>query len=184
MLNDAGPRSIAGAFVGTFGYRYDSCLVRRTTATHFPDRCADRACDGIANTEFNMKLRTLLLALPALAPLWAQTVDPNLYSNIRWRLIGPFRGGKATMVSGVSGSPAIYYMGTAGSGVWKTVDGGQVGRASVTPSALPESARWRWRRRGPIPCTWARRRQIPRGPISLQRRRRPLGSGVSARGTV
>jgi len=73
-----------------------------------------------------MKLRTLLLALPALAPLWAQTVDPNFYSNIRWRLIGPFRGGKATMVSGVPGNPAIYYMGTAGSGVWKTVDGGQV----------------------------------------------------------
>ena len=76
------------------------------------------------------KLRALLLALPIVtsvwAPLGAQPIDPNLYSGIRWRLIGPFRGGKATMVSGVPGSPAIYYMGTAGSGVWKTVDGGQV----------------------------------------------------------
>jgi photosystem II stability/assembly factor-like uncharacterized protein len=71
------------------------------------------------------KLRTLLLVLPALAPLRAQPVDPNLYAGIRWRLIGPFRGGKATMVSGVPGNPAVYYMGTAGSGVWKTVDGGQ-----------------------------------------------------------
>ena len=73
-----------------------------------------------------MKLRALLLVLPALASLWAQPVDPNLYDGIRWRLIGPFRGGKATMVSGVPGDPAVYYMGTAGSGVWKTVDGGQV----------------------------------------------------------
>jgi hypothetical protein len=72
-----------------------------------------------------MKLRALLLALP-LASLWAQTVDPNFYSGIRWRLVGPFRGGKATMVSGAPGNPALYYMGTAGSGVWKTVDGGQV----------------------------------------------------------
>jgi hypothetical protein len=45
---------------------------------------------------------------------------------MRWRLIGPFRGGKATMASGVPGNPRIFYFGTAGSGVWKTVDGGQV----------------------------------------------------------
>ncbi len=45
---------------------------------------------------------------------------------MKWRLLGPFRGGKSTMVSGVPGDPAVYYMATAGSGVWKTVDGGQV----------------------------------------------------------
>jgi len=45
---------------------------------------------------------------------------------MRWRLLGPFRGGKATVASGVPGNPAVYYFGTAGSGVWKTVDGGQV----------------------------------------------------------
>jgi photosystem II stability/assembly factor-like uncharacterized protein len=73
-----------------------------------------------------VKFRVLLLALPVLAPLLAQPVDPNLYAGIRWRLIGPFRGGKATMASGVPGNPAVYYFGTAGSGVWKTVDGGQV----------------------------------------------------------
>jgi len=72
------------------------------------------------------RLRALLLALPLLAPLAAQPMDPNLHAGIRWRLLGPFRGGKATMVSGVPGDPAVYYMGTAGSGVWKTVDGGQV----------------------------------------------------------
>jgi hypothetical protein len=66
----------------------------------------------------------LLLALSVPAP--AQPVEPDLYAGMRWRLIGPFRGGKSTMVSGVPGNPAIYYMATAGSGVWKTVDGGQV----------------------------------------------------------
>lgn len=60
--------------------------------------------------------------------LRAQPVDPNLYAGLQWRLIGPYRGGKATMASGVPGNPAVYYFGTAGSGVWKTVDGGQVWR--------------------------------------------------------
>src|SRR5580658_5305495 len=72
------------------------------------------------------KLSVSLLALLAAAPALAQPVDPNLYAGLRWRLIGPFRGGKATMASGVPGNPAVYYFGTAGSGVWKTVDGGQV----------------------------------------------------------
>jgi photosystem II stability/assembly factor-like uncharacterized protein len=72
-----------------------------------------------------MPFRVLLLALFAGASL-AQPVEPDLYVGLRWRLIGPFRGGKSTMVSGVPGNPAVYYMATAGSGVWKTVDGGQV----------------------------------------------------------
>src|SRR5271163_1222432 len=70
-------------------------------------------------------LRIFLLAALA-ASADAQTVDPNLYAGMQWRLLGPFRGGKSTMVSGVPGNPAVYYMATAGSGVWKTVDGGQV----------------------------------------------------------
>jgi photosystem II stability/assembly factor-like uncharacterized protein len=45
---------------------------------------------------------------------------------MKWRLLGPFRGGKSTMVAGIPGNPAVYYMATAGSGVWKTIDGGQV----------------------------------------------------------
>src|SRR5579872_5003293 len=65
-----------------------------------------------------------LFALPTV--LAAQPVDPHLYDGLKWRLLGPFRGGKATAASGVPGDPAIYYFGTAGSGVWKTVDGGQV----------------------------------------------------------
>src|SRR5271167_3114701 len=67
------------------------------------------------------------LALFTLAPsLFAQQYDPSLYAGIEWRQIGPFRAGRVTDVSGVPGQPAIYYMGTAGGGAWKTTDGGMV----------------------------------------------------------
>ena len=48
----------------------------------------------------------------------------DLYNSIQWRLVGPFRGGRAGTVSGVVGNPNLYYMGTAGGGVWKTTDAG------------------------------------------------------------
>ncbi|HUI84681.1 MAG TPA: hypothetical protein VL240_10680 [Candidatus Binatia bacterium] len=56
----------------------------------------------------------------------AQQYDPSLYSGMEWRQIGPFRAGRVTGVTGVPGQPAIYYMGTAGGGAWKTTDGGMV----------------------------------------------------------
>jgi photosystem II stability/assembly factor-like uncharacterized protein len=69
----------------------------------------------------------------ALAPAQAQqasaqsaTVDPTLYSGMRWRLLGPHRAGRVSAVAGVPGNPALYYMGTPGGGVWKTTDGGRV----------------------------------------------------------
>ncbi|HWC95933.1 MAG TPA: YCF48-related protein [Candidatus Sulfopaludibacter sp.] len=70
--------------------------------------------------------RFLLAALISLGCLTAQTVDPGLYGGMEWRLVGPLRGGKATMAAGVPGNPAVAYFSTAGSGVWKTVDGGVV----------------------------------------------------------
>ena len=45
---------------------------------------------------------------------------------MQWRQIGPFRAGRVTAVTGVPGKPAVYYMGTAGGGAWKTTDGGMV----------------------------------------------------------
>ncbi len=46
------------------------------------------------------------------------------YSNLQWRGIGPFRGGRAVAVAGVPGSPDLFYFGAAAGGVWKTVDAG------------------------------------------------------------
>ena len=53
-----------------------------------------------------------------------QQYSESLYNSIQWRLVGPFRGGRAGTVSGVPGNPNLYYMGTAGGGVWKTADAG------------------------------------------------------------
>ena len=65
-----------------------------------------------------------MIVLPVRAP--AQQYDPALYSGMQWRQIGPFRAGRVTAVAGVPGKPAVYYMGTAGGGAWKTTDGGMV----------------------------------------------------------
>ncbi|NET35146.1 MAG: glycosyl hydrolase [Cyanothece sp. SIO1E1] len=54
----------------------------------------------------------------------APTFDAKMYKSLKWRNIGPFRGGRANAVAGVVGSPNLYYVGYTGGGVWKTIDGG------------------------------------------------------------
>jgi photosystem II stability/assembly factor-like uncharacterized protein len=58
--------------------------------------------------------------------LLAQTIDPSLYNGMRWRLLGPFRGGRVEAVTGLLNNDLTYYMGTVDGGVWKTTDAGQV----------------------------------------------------------
>ena len=48
----------------------------------------------------------------------------NLYKAMKWRCIGPYRGGRVTAVTGVSSQHFTYYFGATGGGVWKTEDGG------------------------------------------------------------
>ena len=62
-----------------------------------------------------------------LTPVVAQQgrVDSSLYSGLRWRMIGPFRGGRVNGVSGVPGQPNVFYMGSVGGGVWKTTNAGR-----------------------------------------------------------
>jgi photosystem II stability/assembly factor-like uncharacterized protein len=48
----------------------------------------------------------------------------NYFSGVKWRNIGPFRGGRSVAVVGVETNPLTYYMGTVGGGVWKTEDAG------------------------------------------------------------
>jgi photosystem II stability/assembly factor-like uncharacterized protein len=47
-----------------------------------------------------------------------------LLKTLRWRSIGPYRGGRVTAVAGVPGQPRVYYLGATGGGVWKTEDAG------------------------------------------------------------
>ena len=53
-----------------------------------------------------------------------EVIDPALMSAMKWRLVGPYRGGRVMTVSGVSGNNRLYYMGATGGGVWKTEDAG------------------------------------------------------------
>ncbi|MEM9076197.1 MAG: glycosyl hydrolase [Bacteroidota bacterium] len=53
-----------------------------------------------------------------------ETYSESLYNGVQWRLVGPFRGGRAGTATGVLNNPNLYYMGTAGGGVWKTTDAG------------------------------------------------------------
>ncbi len=50
--------------------------------------------------------------------------DPKLYQQLKYRLVGPFRGGRVTTVAGVASQPNTYYFGATGGGVFKTTDGG------------------------------------------------------------
>ena len=56
--------------------------------------------------------------------------NQELYGSIKYRLVGPFRGGRAGTVSGVVGNRNLYYMGTAGGGVWKTEDAGNTWKST------------------------------------------------------
>lgn len=68
----------------------------------------------------------LIFAVVAVVPLVsAQRLDPSLYSGLRWRMIGPFRGGRVNAVSGVVGQPDTFYFGSVGGGVWKTSNAGR-----------------------------------------------------------
>src|SRR5262249_9020188 len=53
-----------------------------------------------------------------------QVAQSNPLSGLRWRNIGPFRGGRSVAVAGVASQPMVYYFGGTGGGVFKTTDGG------------------------------------------------------------
>ena len=84
-------------------------------------------------------LLLLLLAMIVSLPAIAQKKKKNkaetetsvlmqqsdVYASIlKWRHIGPFRGGRSAAVTGVAGQPNLYYMGATGGGVWRTTDAG------------------------------------------------------------
>ena len=67
-------------------------------------------------------LACLPLAIPSLSG--APVPPDSLTSALHWRSVGPFTGGRATAVAGVAAKPNLYYMGTAGGGVWESDDYG------------------------------------------------------------
>jgi photosystem II stability/assembly factor-like uncharacterized protein len=63
---------------------------------------------------------------------WCQTApqfEAKAFQEMRWRSIGPFRGGRALAVTGVRGQPDVFYFGAVGGGVWRTNDAGRTWNA-------------------------------------------------------
>jgi photosystem II stability/assembly factor-like uncharacterized protein len=63
------------------------------------------------------------VALPHVAR--AQEISPSAYQDMRWRLIGPFRGGRTRAATGVPSQPNVFYIGQVNGGVWKSDDYGR-----------------------------------------------------------
>ena len=64
----------------------------------------------------------------AALPARQSTVDLSIFSEMTWRSLGPFRGGRTTVVTGVPSQPNTFLAGAAGGGVWKTTDAGRTWR--------------------------------------------------------
>lgn len=74
---------------------------------------------------FRLALASALVLFAAL-PAPAQPPDPALYAPLKWRCIGPYRGGRTVGAAGVPGKPNVFYVGVNNGGVWKTTDAGRV----------------------------------------------------------
>ena len=62
------------------------------------------------------------------ASVATSAVSPADYQALRWRLIGPFRGGRALAVAGIPGDSRHFYFGAVDGGVWETRDAGRTWR--------------------------------------------------------
>jgi photosystem II stability/assembly factor-like uncharacterized protein len=63
-------------------------------------------------------------ALGAASMAAAQTLPDNTGTALRWRLLGPHRGGRVLAVAGIPGDPATFYFGAVDGGVWRTANAG------------------------------------------------------------
>lgn len=78
---------------------------------------------------------TVLLATATLA---AQMIPQRDYAAMRWRLVGPFRAGRALAATGVPGDPYTFYFGSVDGGIWKTTNSAltwkEISDGQVNPS--------------------------------------------------
>ncbi len=72
------------------------------------------------NAFIRMSASLLVLCYAA----FAQTSDAKLFSDMKWREIGPYRAGRTRALSGVPSMPHVFYIGAVNGGVWKTTDAG------------------------------------------------------------
>src|SRR5258705_9808106 len=73
---------------------------------------------------------------PAARPQQMPSCDPALFNGLRYRLVGPSRGGRVTTVAGVASQPKTFYMGVASGGLFRTTDSG-VTWTAITDGKVP-----------------------------------------------
>jgi photosystem II stability/assembly factor-like uncharacterized protein len=79
---------------------------------------------GVSSVVFLFGILFFAASILAPAPARAQSPDDAQSMPLKWRLVGPFRGGRVLAVTGISSQPGTYYFGAVAGGVWKTTDGG------------------------------------------------------------
>ena len=71
-------------------------------------------------------MRRLALMVLFLGTTLSAQIDPRMVQEMRWRMIGPFRGGRTVAAVGVRNQPNVFYIGVNNGGVWKTTDYGRI----------------------------------------------------------
>jgi photosystem II stability/assembly factor-like uncharacterized protein len=74
------------------------------------------------------RARCAVLLATVVSVAFAESYDPTLFSEMRWRTIGPFRAGRTVAATGVASQPNVFYIGPVNGGVWKTTDFGRTWR--------------------------------------------------------
>ena len=77
------------------------------------------------STSLGLAVALGAIGLAAAAPAYS----PDLYAGMRWRMVGPFEGGRVEAVAGVPSKPDVFYFGAVDGGVWKTTDDGNTWQA-------------------------------------------------------
>jgi photosystem II stability/assembly factor-like uncharacterized protein len=72
----------------------------------------------------NVLVAGIVGVFAAVIPSSAQQYDQKFFSEMRWRCIGPFRGGRTVAITGVPHQPNLFYIAAVNGGVWKTTDTG------------------------------------------------------------
>src|ERR1051326_1674062 len=107
-----------------------SGILRAAFVSSVPPWCTQLAIRSTETRKSKVNLTCRLLPavifLVALASIvGAQQYDQKLYQSMRWRMIGPFRGGRTVGAAGVPGRPNVFLIGVNNGGVWRTDDYGR-----------------------------------------------------------
>src|SRR5215210_2520103 len=131
---------------------------RRPYRDHQLDNEIDRHGERVASTSnqhlhrppvpsFRRSLLIIYAAVLGSPALHAQQIDPRMYSEMRWRMIGPHRASRTKAAVGIPDQPNVFYIGAVNGGIWKTTDygrtwtpifddqpSGSIGAIAVAPS--------------------------------------------------